>query len=694
MKAVLTCILFCIPFVFFAQGKEIDSLKNAIERHPDRDTLKLKMLNDLTYLYYSYDTKEGIRTADSAIFLAKELNHKKLLAGAYQNKAHNYWAQGKDTLAMQLYNEAMDIYLRQGDSVLWARTVFNTGLIFFGRSDYNASTQQYLKAYAIFEKKKDSFLMAKMLNGIGINKMYVSEFSSALEEFLKASRLFEVLDKTETVDYANIQSNIGLLYYKLENLDLALKYQLIALDLFQKLGHQESIANALTNLGNVYNVLENPRKAIDHYQQAYEIMKAIDHKRGMANALTNIGVALFSLEDYAGTIELMNQTKVVYQELGDANNLADVYSYLGQSYMGLSDRAYNQEYLERSKKNFMLSLDNAQKVGSLLNERFAWDNLAKVNTKLNDYKSAYDAVVMANKLKDSIYSQETREEIVRLEEKYEYNKKEATIRAENEKIQALALAEIDRQKTIRNASLLGGGGLLFATLGGLILYKRRRDALYQKEKAEFQAKVADTELKALRAQMNPHFIFNSLNSINSFIMKNDREAASDYLKKFATLVRMTLENSEKKEIPLKDDLGLLSTYFEIEGKRLPDKFDHAFHIDDSIDLDNTLVPPLILQPFIENSIWHGMANKKTKGTIIIEVKKKRNSLLYIVDDDGVGRNSDAKTYANTHKSMGIQIATNRIEIINSTEQSKGNVHIIDKEEGLRVEVELPLTMAF
>src|SRR5690606_33582976 len=188
---------------------------------------------------------------------------------------------------------------------------------------------------------------------------------------------------------------------------------------------------------------------------------------------------------------------------------------------------------------------------------------------------------------------------------------------ENDKKQALAQAEIQRQKLIKNGSVIGGGILIFAILCGFILYGRKRQA-------DFNAKVSDTELKALRAQMNPHFIFNSLNSINDFISKNDAESASNYLVKFSKIMRQILENSNQDEISLEDDLKIMELYLQVESMRLHNKFTYAIHVDDTIDAANTLVPPLILQPFIENSIWHGISKKDSKGHIDITIKKDRD----------------------------------------------------------------------
>jgi len=279
--------------------------------------------------------------------------------------------------------------------------------------------------------------------------------------------------------------------------------------------------------------------------------------------------------------------------------------------------------------------------------------------------------------------------LINADRKLEISRKE--IQYEADKHKAISEVEIERQKSIKNASLIGGSGLVLASLIGFVLYRRKQEAVSKSKEAEFNAKVSDTELKALRSQMNPHFIFNSLNSIGDYILKNDTQSASDYLSKFAKLMRLTLENSEKKEILLSDDISLLKTYMDIERKRFNSKFNYTITIDPNLDAENILVPPMILQPFIENSIIHGLAQKEGVGLINISFKTEKNMLICSVDDNGIGRKKATST---NNKSIGMAITKSRIEIINKLKNTNGTVEIIDKTEGTRIDVSLPIELAF
>lgn len=227
---------------------------------------------------------------------------------------------------------------------------------------------------------------------------------------------------------------------------------------------------------------------------------------------------------------------------------------------------------------------------------------------------------------------------------------------------------------------------------GIFLYKRKNDAVLLKKEAEFRTKVAETELKALRSQMNPHFIFNSLNSINDYISTHKNKSASDYLTKFAKLMRLTLEFSLRKRVNLQQELELLELYLQLENLRLDQKFSHAICIDEEIDQENTLVPPLLLQPFLENCVWHGIPGQKKPCHIKICIRKEKDHLKYLIEDNGVGRTKDNPPVHK--KSFGTTLTKDRIEIINQLSNLKGSVKFTDLTPGLRVEMCLPLERRF
>lgn len=251
-----------------------------------------------------------------------------------------------------------------------------------------------------------------------------------------------------------------------------------------------------------------------------------------------------------------------------------------------------------------------------------------------------------------------------------------------------------------NVSLLGV--IPFFVAFGFILflfYMKRREANFKAIEAEFQTKMIKVEMKALRAQMNPHFIFNCLNSIYHFMGKKDTEQASKYLIKFSNLIRSILENSLHQEVALKEDLEALELYIQLEQMRLDHKFTYFINIEENIDTNLIYVPPLIMQPFVENSIWHGLSNKSSGGIIKIAISKEENMLKYVLEDNGsnVLKPSDLPEIEKLKKSsIGVSTTKERLELVNQKNNSQANFlmrDILDEKNnycGKKIELKLPI----
>jgi ligand-binding sensor domain-containing protein len=195
--------------------------------------------------------------------------------------------------------------------------------------------------------------------------------------------------------------------------------------------------------------------------------------------------------------------------------------------------------------------------------------------------------------------------------------------------------------------------------------RSRKTRLIRRERERGQQR--ELEMQALRAQMNPHFIFNCLSSINNFVLKNQTEAASDYLTKFSRLIRTVLNNSKKPLIPLEDELDMLKLYLDMESLRFTGRFEYSINIDKDIDPTAVFMPPLLLQPIAENAIWHGLMHKKESGRLVINIQVENNILTCVIADNGVGRSYTTTLQSKSvkkGKSMGIQITRQRLALIN------------------------------
>ena len=202
----------------------------------------------------------------------------------------------------------------------------------------------------------------------------------------------------------------------------------------------------------------------------------------------------------------------------------------------------------------------------------------------------------------------------------------------------------------------------------------------EQEVAQLHQQKTELELQALRAQMNPHFIFNCLSSVNRFILINRTEEASDYLTKFSRLIRMALHNSEKSYITLENELEVLRLYLDLERLRFKNAFNYSISLINTIDVSAVFIPPMLLQPFIENAIWHGLMHKQDAGFLDIELSIEEKILTCIITDNGIGRDKAAminSKSAEKNKSMGVKITTERLALLSSNEDEQAVFNIED-----------------
>lgn len=274
---------------------------------------------------------------------------------------------------------------------------------------------------------------------------------------------------------------------------------------------------------------------------------------------------------------------------------------------------------------------------------------------------------------------------------YEFEKREVLQKKELEKRELLL-----QEQSKRNKMQLFFAVLLALLLSGIgfLIYNRTQ----LKKTLTLQKELAEYEQKALHLQMNPHFVFNCLGSISSFIVQNGTDTAVKYLSKFSKLMRLTLEYSKEALIPIDKEIEGLQNYLELEQLRFNEKFDFTIAKTSDIE-DDTELPPLLLQPFVENAIIHGLIPKKEKGLISIKFSLENKSLIWIIEDNGIGFNKSKEIKESlvvVHKSMALDITKKRLEMMEASTDQKSSVdikEIINKKGeilGTKVTLNLPL----
>ncbi len=237
---------------------------------------------------------------------------------------------------------------------------------------------------------------------------------------------------------------------------------------------------------------------------------------------------------------------------------------------------------------------------------------------------------------------------------------------------------------------------------GLYRYQMNQFKAREKMKTAFEKKLAHVEMSALLAQMNPHFLFNSLNSIESYIVSNQTKAAAQYLNNFSRLMRLILQHSRSDYISLKEEINALELYLEMEHIRFKDKFQYGIYIARDLDTNAIDIPPMLIQPYVENAIWHGLMHKpdRSNGMLVLEISRKDNFLYCVIEDNGIGREKAqaivAKRTTPRKRSMGMAITKDRMKIMSQLYNFNTEVQVTDlyrkdgEARGTRVELFIPL----
>lgn len=651
MKPILFVAGCCLVFASVkAQQKEVDSLLKELSTHTKEDTVRLNLLNSLTYNYYNIDPDKGLSTGDDAIALAQKLDNKAKLAEAYRSKGINQWARGEYPSALELYGKAQQLFESLNNRKGMMQTYNNTGVVYMYMSDYPMSLSYFLKAVPIAEELKNKTGMA------------------------------------------NTCTNIGLVYKNLSNYPKALEYYQKAYRLFAELDNKQGLGSVLGNMGTVYDLNNKPDSALLYYQRGLVINKEIGNKRGIASDLVNIGIVHQSNGRFIEAYDYLTQSQKIYEEVGDKNNLIVVLASIGATLTEASQADFEKMNINaKDRFEYALSLQKtalalAREIEAPDEEYQVWESISNTYEKKKDNSNALAAYKNFVSLRDSVVNDEKKQEVARKEMQFEFDKKAAVT-------SAIHQSELAQQKTVKYAVIAGSAILLFGLLISFLFYRRKKEADTRKQEAELKAEISDTEMKALRAQMNPHFIFNSLNSISDFITKNNTASADQYLTRFAKLMRMILENSEKKEIALSDELKALELYMQLESLRMKNKFSYEIVTDASIDKENTLVPPLILQPFVENSIWHGIAPKEGNGKIEVNIRKEDSMINCTISDNGIGLAASAEKNTMGKKSLGMKITMARIDILNRLKKSNASVQLKELKAGTAAHIKLPLELS-
>lgn len=538
---------------------------------------------------------------------------------------------------------------------------------------------------ALNTAKKNNLLEFEIvsLNMLGVVARRQDKIKPALDYHQEALALAEAQTKKTN----NILKSIAVSHNSMGNIYLSIKQYDLALKEFKKslaieLAEDNKLGLAINyhNIGAVYEAYNKFDEALENYYKSLEYNENIDSDIGRIICKNSIGGIYVKQKKPIAAFEIIEPTIALAEKKGDKYYIASSYITLGWAQNQLGKTALSKQNLEKGLKvaedyNFPLFIVSANKELSLLNEKLGNTDIA--------FKQYRKAVAF----EQTIINKENAQYINSVKSEYETEKKNNQIKFLAKQNEIANLKIVENKKT----AIIIFVTLFVLSVGSFFLYRHKR--------LKNEKKILTLEQDLLRNQMNPHFIFNSLNSIKLYIINNEKENAVYYLNKFSKLIRKILIASTEKEISLTEELDTMDLYMNIENIRFSNEINYSYSIDKNLNTDSIIVPSLVLQPFLENAIWHGLSSKKEDKKICIQVTKKTSDFAtVIITDNGIGREASAKIKKNKlleRKSVGIDLTKQRLENFykNYTNSYKLNIEDLSKNNkaiGTKVTIEIPI----
>lgn len=531
------------------------------------------------------------------------------------------------------------------------------------------------------QNRKSNEVSLKLAKAYMLNKNYQESI-----------QVYSVINKKELSNWqlVNLYEGLGDIHFLTKAYQLSINNYKDALNVAQKHLITPKVTDLNSKIAQVYSDKGEQEEAEVFFNTSLELANTQNKKRGIEEKLK---VADFQSKNnnILSEIELRKEALEDINDI-ESDSLFDNESALtpqkqnykiGSAYALQQDFANAIPYLKKS-------IEEADSKEDLVVQKDATRKLSEIYRDAGEFDKALSAYQSYVELVDKLYSKKEQEisQAARFSKDIVNKQNRITSlesdRALSESKYQLTTEQAKRQKLIIY-SLVGGVFLLLLT--AFLMFK------YIKQQRLANNLLA---LKSLRSQMNPHFIFNALNSVNSFIASNDERTANKYLTDFSLLMRAVLENSEEDFIPLAKEVELLQLYTKLEHFRFQDKFDYNIYVDENININDFVIPPMLLQPYIENAVWHGLRYKKTKGHLEVHITpSKKDEIVISITDDGIGREkSKALKTENQQKqnSKGMGNIKKRVSILNDMYKDKVDVSItnyLDQEDtGTKVIVTL------
>lgn len=523
------------------------------------------------------------------------------------------------------------------------RALYVKGSTLSGTANREAGGQTLEKAVHILDLTNDSIYLQRSQYSLAANHYLMESYEQAL---VHAEQSIDMARITQDIVPLAMSINLfALIQRQLGNPELAISYLEQGVDeVGPRMRHI-----LLQNLGVVYKDLEQYDKAKMCFEKVVAHHDSTGLKSSLLIALTNLGTVELRLERPAKALEQFTKANALMVENTQLRTRALVEINIGVAHQDLGS-------CEKALPHFASARKILEELKEGKNLIIALENEAECLFLTNKAVKAYEVLNRSRILSDSLFTLERSEAIAELEQKYRQKEQQLQIKDLKQKNELALERSASSERSIRNQYLilaLLSLVIILLVFLGLALFRAQKNRLLQHNEADKQ--------QLLRQQIKPHFIFNALNSVQHFLLHDQKKDGLLYLGKFGSLLRLILNNSQKDLIPVSEELILIRHYLEMEQIRTNHKFDFDIIISEGLDPDQIQIPGMILQVLVENAIWHGASKIDAKGQITLNIEYAKGTVLISVQDNGPGISDPIIPTKGQHRSLGLELVRKRLK---------------------------------
>lgn len=597
----------------------------------------------------------------------------------------------KKTNAFKAYSfveSALQIIIQKNDKENEIKAYNLIGDINLFSEQYDLAIENYFKSINLAKNIDKPSLAYNSNKNIGVAYKLNTDYDKAI--YYLNTFLNFISKKSSQNDFVFAKLQIGETYELKGEFSLAEQTYLEVLEIEKQRNNSEGIILIQDKLANINLSQNNVAGAIQYYEESEKMAKESSDKRSLVNTLRSKSSAYKKQNKPSEELDARQQALDLNEELDDVEAQSEDLLEIGRIYVEQKQEDKAIPVLQRSMTLSDQTQNISQKKEALYTLSKAYER-SDPNKALETYKEYLTANDSINRMREkellsriematSLSRKQQRIDL--LEKDKELNDKTIELLVQEQELKDQAI----RTQRITIISLIVI--LLILSVSTIFIVRSGR-----------QKRLANQllALKSLRSQMNPHFIFNALNSVNNYIAKKDELSANRYLSDFAFLMRSVMENSKHDFIPLTDEIKIIELYIKLEHERFKEKFVYKFVVDEDINTESFLIPPMLIQPYIENAVWHGLRYKEEKGKLEVELKQLNNHLEITIIDDGIGRKKSQELKTKNQQqnnSTGLKNIENRLKIINEVHHLGIKVEVSDlipeTQTGTSIKITVPL----